>query len=133
MYASPQMEGENLNQTPPQKAAFGTKETVITRVKSKASQACRNLTSRGVHLCSLMCAHRCLCPLKLHSPLSGFSSQRAHLEMRFKTAISVELCGGRRHRSDRGIVLCPNHNSKLGVWCGAGAGKQKDAAAASNC
>lgn len=40
MYASPQMEGENLNQTPPKKAAFGTKETVITRVKSKASQAC---------------------------------------------------------------------------------------------
>lgn len=106
----------------PKKAAFGTKETVITRVKSKASQACCTTTSRGVHLCSLMCTHRCLCPLKLHSPLSGFSSQRAHLEMRFKTAISVELCAVRRHRRDRGIVLCPNHNSKLGVWCGGRAG-----------
>lgn len=122
-----------LIRPPPTKAAFRTKETVITRVKSKASQACHTPTSCGVHLCSLMCTHRCLCPLKLHSPLSGFSSQRAHLEMRFKTAISVELCGVRRHRSDRGVVLCPNHNSKVGVWCGAGAGKQKDAAAASNC
>lgn len=110
---------------PPKKAAFRTKETIITRLKSKASQAWRTPTSRGVHLCSLMYTHQCLCPLKLHSPLSGFSSQRAHLEMRFKTAISVELCGVRRHRSDRGIVLCPKHNSKLGVRCVGGQANRK--------
>lgn len=72
-------------------AAFGTKETVITDVKSKASEAGNNWTSRGVHLCSPMCTCGCLCPLKLHSSLSGLCSQRAHLEMRFKTAINVEL------------------------------------------
>lgn len=36
--------------------------------------------------------------LKLHTLLSGPSSQQAHLEMRFETAINIELCwedGGR--------------------------------------
>lgn len=105
MNDSSQMKRENLNRlltaaplpsppppspTNPQKTACGTKETIITDVKSEASEACNNWTSRGEHLCPPTCTHHCLCPLKLHPSLSGFCSQRAHLEMRFKT-INVEL------------------------------------------
>lgn len=51
-------------------------------------------------------------PLKLHTLLSGLSSQQAHLEMRFKTAINIELYGEKKG-SDFKIVLSevgPNHN-----------------------
>ena len=42
-------------------------------------------------------------PLKLHTLLSGLSSQQAHLEMRFKTAINIELCGGEKR--EKGVIL----------------------------
>lgn len=44
--------------------------------------------------------------LKLHTLLSGLSSQQAHLEMRYKTAINIELYRG------GGIIFSgvgPNH------------------------
>lgn len=53
-----------------------------------------------VHSPALPCG-----PLKLHSLLSSFSSQQAHLEMRFKTAINTELWGVKGHRSDYRIVF----------------------------
>lgn len=79
-------------------------------------------------LCVCTCVHRCACigvcvhspvlpPLELHSLLSGLSSQQAHLEMRFKTAINIELWGVKGHRSDYRIVLLevgPNHNWAFG-------------------
>lgn len=45
--------------------------------------------------------------------VSGLSSQQAHLEIRFKTAINIELCGKKGKGSDFKIVLSgvgSNHN-----------------------
>lgn len=69
----------------------------------------------GVHVL-YVCVHSPVLPsgpLKLHTLLSGLSSQQAHLEMRFKTAINIELCGKKGKGSDFKIVLSgvgPNHN-----------------------
>lgn len=66
--------------------------------------------------CAHWCARICVCvhslvlptgPLKLHTLLSGLSSQQAHLEMRFKTAINIELCEKKRVK---GVIL------KLFCW-----------------
>lgn len=48
-----------------------------------------------VHSPVLLCG-----PLKLHALLSGLSSQHAHLEVRFKTAINIE-CGGEREKKKK--------------------------------
>lgn len=74
----------------------------------------------GVHVFVFVSTLLCLClvgPLKLHTLLSGLSSQQAHLEMRFKTAINIELCGKKGKGSDFKIVLSgvgPNHNWAFG-------------------
>lgn len=49
-------------------------------------------------------------PLKLHTLLSGLSSQHAHLEVRFKTAINIESCGGekekkKKRKRKKGVIL----------------------------
>lgn len=82
---------------------------VITDITSAASKTCHTPATlqllfpvcvfvyapvfTGVHLRVLPSG-----PLKLHTLLSGLSSQQAHLEMRFKTAINIKLCGKRGNR-----------------------------------
>lgn len=117
---------------PPKKAAFETKEIIITDINSTVSETCDTPAqlqllfpfTSFVCLCVCTCVHWCACigvcvhspvlpPLVLYSLLSG----QAHLEIRFKTAINIELWGVKGHRSDYRIVLLevgPNHNWAFG-------------------
>lgn len=70
------------------------------------------------------CARICVCvpapvlPIVVHSNYTlyylGLSSQQAHLEIRFKTAVNTEIYGEKKGKgSDFKIVLSgvvPNHN-----------------------
>lgn len=66
-----------------------------------------------MHLCLLVCMYWCLCPLSRSAQwstqithlLSGLPSQQAHLEISFKTAVHIELCGETGEGSDFKNVL----------------------------
>lgn len=120
----------------PNKVASERKEFIITDLKSTTTELCDTPAQRQLLLAcrSFRCLHVCACvpccprialcvhspvlpggPLKLDSLLSGLSSLKAHLEMRFKTAINIEKCWG--GRSDYKTVLLevsPTHDWAFG-------------------
>lgn len=130
-----------------QKAAFETKESNYWYPLSgewNTSHSCNASTFILCVLCVCTCAHWCACfrghfpalpsgPFKLHTLLRIWSLQpAAHSEMRFKTAINIELCGEKKGKgSDFKIVLSgvgSNHNGAFGKRQ-----REKDVMAVTNC
>lgn len=110
-----------------QKAAFETKESNYWLLHSdrNMSRSCTLSTFIFfwficVHLRSPVCTDQCSCPVSRSAPLVhsnytlyylGLSSQQAHLKMRFKTVINIELCVERKKRErEKGVIL------KLFCW-----------------